>query len=513
VILPKNQHLLARARGILFVLAHMVLVPAAARAQPAATTTAPRTTLLSSPSTPLIAFRFVFRAGSQNDPPSKEGLAALTAAMVSQGGTESLTYDQVLAAFYPMASMLVDECHTEMTVFSGVVHRDNVRAYVPLATEMITRPRFAREDFERLRAEALDRVSKYLRANNDEELGKWALQVELYRDSPYGHPDVGTVQGLKAITLEDVKDFHRRHYTIAGLHVGIAGGFDEENQAEVLKRIGALPTAASPIPNLPEPRRPSGLDVTIIAKPADATAISMGFPIDVTRRDDDFYALAVANSYLGDHRTFNGKLMKEMRSERGLNYGDFSYIEDFIQEARTTFAVTNNARRQQYFSIWIRPVPADKAVFSLRAALWVLDGMLTHGLTQQEFEATRTYLLNYSKLWAQTASRRLGHAIDGEFYGRKDLITELAQRLPALTVEQVNAAVRKHLKSAGMKVVIVARDANGLREILRSGKPSPMSYDTQGTPEDVLAEDKQIAVFPLKDVTVRIVPVEQEFEK
>jgi zinc protease len=310
-----------------------------------------------------------------------------------------------------------------------------------------------------------------------------------------------------------VKDFHRRHYTIAGLHVGIAGGFDEENQAEVLKRIGALPTAASPIPNLPEPRRPSGLDVTIIAKPADATAISMGFPIDVTRRDDDFYALAVANSYLGDHRTFNGKLMKEMRSERGLNYGDFSYIEDFIQEARTTFAVTNNARRQQYFSIWIRPVPADKAVFSLRAALWVLDGMLTHGLTQQEFEATRTYLLNYSKLWAQTASRRLGHAIDGEFYGRKDLITELAQRLPALTVEQVNAAVRKHLKSAGMKVVIVARDANGLREILRSGKPSPMSYDTQGTPEDVLAEDKQIAVFPLKDVTVRIVPVEQEFEK
>ena len=84
---------------------------------------------------------------------------------------------------------------------------------------------------------------------------------------------------------------------------------------------------------------------------------------------------------------------------------------------------------------------------------------------------------------------------------------------PKLTVDQVNAAVRKHLKTDGMKVAIVARDAAGLRELLTSGKPTPLTYDTQGTPEDVLAEDKQIAVFPLKDVSVRIVPVEQMFEK
>ena len=122
-------------------------------------------------------------------------------------------------------------------------------------------------------------------------------------------------------------------------------------------------------------------------------------------------------------------------------------------------------------------------------------------------------MLNYSKLWVQTLSRRLGYAIDGEFYGTKDLVTELAERLPKLTVDQVNAAVRKHLKSEGMTVAIVAKDAAGLRELLVSGKPTPLVYDTQGTPEDVLAEDKQIAVFPLKNVSVRIVPVEQMFEK
>ena len=80
-------------------------------------------------------------------------------------------------------------------------------------------------------------------------------------------------------------------------------------------------------------------------------------------------------------------------------------------------------------------------------------------------------------------------------------------------VEQVNAAVRKHLKSPGIRVAIVAQNAEELRDLLTSGKPSPLTYDTQGTPEDVLAEDKQIAAFPLKNVSVKIVLVDQMFEK
>ena len=57
-----------------------------------------------------------------------------------------------------------------------------------------------------------------------------------------------------------------------------------------------------------------------------ATAVSAGFPTRVTRKDDDWYPLLVANSYLGEHRTFNGVLMNELRGKRGLNYGDYSYI-------------------------------------------------------------------------------------------------------------------------------------------------------------------------------------------
>ena len=48
---------------------------------------------------------------------------------------------------------------------------------------------------------------------------------------------------------------------------------------------------------------------------------------------------------------------------------------------------------------------------------------------------------------------------------------------------------------------------------LGATEPTPLVYDTQGTPADVLAEDKAIAAFPLTNVRTTIVPVSAMFEK
>src|SRR4029077_16391929 len=129
--------------------------------------------------------------------------------------------------------------------------------------------------------------------------------------------------------------------------------------------FAALPQGAPPLAALPKPRALSGMEVTLVEKPVPATAISIGFPIDVTRADKDFYALLVANSYLGEHRTFNGRLMNTMRGDRGLNYGDYSYIENFIQDGGSTFPLPSTPRRHQFFSISLRPVADQNAPFAL----------------------------------------------------------------------------------------------------------------------------------------------------
>lgn len=504
---------LALALGLAFTL------PAAALAAPPATPSlfAPgdirQITFLPSPTSNLVAVRVELRVGSQYDPPGREGLAALTAALIAQGGTRTLTYQEVLAKLYPMASSISGVCRKEVTLFSGEVHKDNAVAYAELLSDMITRPRFDRADFDRVKEEAIDYLTKTLRGGNDEELGKWTLQLALYPPKhPYGHVDIGTVQGLRAITIQDVESFHRFYYTKPNLHIGVAGP-DETIVKVLATRLQGLDSSFYKQPTLPAVEKPENLNVVIVEKPTEATAISLGFPIDVTRKDDDFYALLIANSYLGEHRTFNGKLMQDLRGKRGLNYGDYSYIEDFIQDGFGTFPVPNNPRRQQAFSIWIRPVPHDKAVFALRAALWEYQMLLDKGMSARDFEATRSFLLNYSKLWVQTLPRRLGYKMDGSSYEKDSLVAEIEKRLPKMSVDQVNEAIKKRLKTKGFHVAIVTKDAKALEKALTSGAPSPIIYDTKGTPDDILAEDKVIAEFPLASPKVTIIPVGQMFEK
>jgi zinc protease len=103
--------------------------------------------------------------------------------------------------------------------------------------------------------------------------------------------------------------------------------------------------------------------------------------------------------------------------------------------------------------------------------------------------------------------------MDGTFYDREDLVTELARRLPKLTAADVNAAVRRHLKSPGMRVAIVTQNGEALARTLKANASTPITYDTQGTPESILNEDKIIASFPLNDIKISVVPVGEMFEK
>jgi zinc protease len=95
----------------------------------------------------------------------------------------------------------------------------------------------------------------------------------------------------------------------------------------------------------------------IVEKPGPSTAISLGYPIDLHRGSREFYALWIANSWLGEHRNSSSHLYKVIREKRGMNYGDYSYIEAFPQGGFRTMPPTGVGRRQQMFEVWIRPVP------------------------------------------------------------------------------------------------------------------------------------------------------------
>jgi zinc protease len=502
------------AAGLAITLASTLASVAATAAPAARKVGSVRTVFLPSPSNPLVALRLYFQLGSVDDPKGKEGLASLTGDMVGQGGTKTRTYAEVLDALYPLAATIHVTGDKESLVFSGTVHRDNVQKFADLLAEQILAPRFADEDFTRNKQDELDYVTKTLRGTADEDLGKQAMATVLYKGHPYGTPTAGTVAGLTAITLDDVKAFHASHFRRDRLIVGVAGGYPDGFAEAFAKRFEALPAQSPPQPKLPAPPKYKDNQVVIVEKDARANALSIGHPIDVTRKDADFYPLTVARSYLGEHRTFNGILMNHLRGDRGLNYGDYAYVENFIQEGWSTFPLANIARRQQHFEIWLRPVPPQNALFALRAALYETDKLIREGIPADGFEATRAFLANYSNLWAQDVSRRLGFAIDAVVTG-KDLVKELQARLPKMKKADVDRAIKKHLSLTGLSIAIVTDKAQAVADKLASGEPTPITYDTKGTPPAIEAQDKLIEAFPvpIAKANIRVVPVDQLFEK
>ena len=239
-------------------------------------------------------------------------------------------------------------------------------------------------------------------------------------------------------------------------------------------------------------------------------AMSLGFPIDVNRSHPDWAALFLFRSFFGEHRSSNSHLYQRLREARGLNYGDYAYIEYFPNGMYLTKPEPNYPRTRQIFQIWIRPVQPETALFALRATLYELEKVVKNGMTQEQFDATRSFLKKNAPLLVASSSRDLGYALDSKFYDSDPLVKRLRADLEKLTLEELNEAIRKHIQADDIEIVLVAKDAESLRKELMAQKPSPMEYNSP-KPEEILREDKLIESFPMELGEIRIVPVSTLF--
>jgi zinc protease len=463
---------------------------------------------------PTICFRIWFKVGSQNDPQGKEGLANITAAMLTDASTRNNSYESIIDKLYPLAAAYDAVSSVEMTVIYGRVHKDNLKAYYPLFIDAITAPAFLQPDLDRIKSEVLNNMENTLRYSSDEELGKAVLYNDIFAGTPYGHITAGTVAAVKSITLDDIKKFYKDHFTRENVVIGLGGGYAASLLASLKKDLGTLPVSGPAGPAAPHAAAARGWHVTIVEKDAPAAAISMGFPIKVLRGSKDWYALAVANSWLGEHRNSSSHLYQVIREARGLNYGDYSYIENYPRGGMLSKPPQNVCRRQQIFEIWIRPVPLETGHFALRAALHEFKSLVENGMTKEQFELTRKFLKKYVLLYAPTTMERLGYALDDRFYGIKGSHLETFRSMMAkLTLDDVNAAIRKYWQFGTMQIAVVTKDGTAFRDALVADSPSPITYKTPKS-DKVMEEDKAIIVFPVKVApeNVKIVPVSELFK-
>ena len=466
------------------------------------------------PADPTVSFSVGFRVGSQNDPPGKEGLAYLTGQMIAEASTRTHSYDEILERLYPIASSYAIRVDREMSTLTGRTHRDNAERFLELFSHAYLAPAFDADDFERVRSDAVNYLENTLRYSSDEDLAKAALYAFVYEGTPYAHPSQGTVGSLNAITLADVRDFYDRYYTRDNASSALGGGFDEPLAERFEASLLDLPPENPPASPDVNPTPLNGKTLLLISKPGADASISFGFPINVRRGEREFYALWIANSWLGEHRNSSSHLYQVIREARGLNYGDYSYIEAFPEGGRRNMPPANVPREHQIFEVWIRTLPNDQAHFALRAAIRELALLVDNGMTQEQFELRRSFLQKYVLHFAETTSERLGYAVDDRFYGllEEGHLERFKRMMQELTLDDVNAAITKHLQYDDLKIAIVTGDAEALRTSITTDAPSPLTYESP-KPQAILDEDRVISTFPLEISAdrVTVVPVEAMF--
>ena len=218
-----------------------------------------------------------------------------------------------------------------MTTFTGVVHATTGRRFADVVLPQLVAPGFREDDFRRLKDAQKQRARpETSAATTTRSSARSGCRRHLRRHAvrPPGARDGRRARGDHARRREGL----RRE----GVHAGRPDGRRRRRRAAASSPRGSRRALAKlPAgPALPAPagvagRKPSGIDVEIIEKETRATAISFGFPIDVTRSHPDFAALSVARAWLGEHRSSSSHLYQRIREVRGMNYGDYAYIEAF----------------------------------------------------------------------------------------------------------------------------------------------------------------------------------------
>ncbi len=471
--------------------------------------------LLPSDTSSSVSLRFVFNSGSSGDPESKRSITELTARLMARGGTEELAYPELAKKLFPMAADIDVQIGREQTVFYGRVHRDHLEEYYGLIRDVLLMPRLDEADFSRISQKMTSELTLALRGNDDEELGKAALASFMYEGHPYGPPTIGTESGIAAVTLEDVKAHRAEAFCDARLTIGLAGAVTKEFAEKVREDMKALPRCKTLPPDIQNAPAAKGRRVLLVDKPtAESTAISIGFPVSVRRGEPDYAALKLVEAYFGQHRTFAGVLQKAIRVHRGFNYGNYAYSEYFEQDGWQRIPRTNTARQKQHFSMWIRPVKDVDKHFVLRLAIRKLEELVDKGISEEDFSKTRKFMKRYYLTFAQTEARKLGFALDDQFYGQDaSYFDMLFKGIDSLTAAGVNEAIKKHLTKDNLFIAMVTKNATELRAAIAADTPSPVTYIAQ-KPDHIVAEDKTITEMKLgiPEDAVTIIKVSEIFK-
>jgi zinc protease len=402
---------------------------------------------------PMVVIQILIDAGSRRDPPGKDGLANLTADLLTEG-TSSRSASQINETTDFIGASLDTAADTDYATLSLTVLSAQLDTGLKLLTDIMLHPTFPEAEVARRREAALATIKE-----NEDDPSAVAQRVfvaSLFRGEPYGHLVIGTERAVQQLTRTDVVSFYRQYYHSERSILTVVGDVSAVDIADRLQ--GALQswsrgqTPSFEYPTLPSP----GSETVTVDKPITQASIILG-QRGIARDNPDYYALTVMNFILGGGG-FTSRLLDNIRTKGGLAYSVASMFT--VNKAPGSFQVVMQTKNAS----------ANDAI---QRTCGEIERIRREPVTGEELAGAKLYLTGSFPLRLDTLSKIAGFLTQVEFYHLgMDYADTYPQRINAVTADDVRRVARQYLHPQQMDLVVVADLAQAK---VPSSTPCPVS--------------------------------------
>ncbi|WP_104401338.1 M16 family metallopeptidase [Vibrio penaeicida] len=398
--------------------------------------------------TPTVQLDIKLPAGNRYVAEGQEGLAGLTATMMTEG-TLKRSAEEIQTELDRLGSYVSFDAGSYSTVISVSGLEKNLAETLALVEEMIREPAFRESDFERVKQQAIQGI--VYEHQKPSWLASQATRQVLFNGSRFGRSSDGTTTSINGLTLEDVKTFYNEHYTPQGAQVVVVGDIKKRDAKKSLSFLNDWKGNSAPLytPQVIQPLE--GQKIFLVDKPgAPQSAIRLvkqGLPFDTT---GEMHLGQLANYNLSGN--FNSRINQNLREEKGYTYGAYGYVYGMKETGLIVFSAE---------------VRADVTVESLDEIINELNEVSTSGLTEEELQFMRLARGQADALKYETPSKKsqllsriLTYSLEEGYLEQRD---NLLQSVELATLNKVAA---KWFNPSDFQIIVVG-DAEKLAPKLK----------------------------------------------
>ncbi|MFS1290056.1 MAG: M16 family metallopeptidase [Pseudomonas piscis] len=383
---------------------------------------------------PMFDMRLIFSAGSSQDGDAP-GLALLTNAMLNEG-VAGKDVGAIARGFEGLGADFGNGAYKDMAVASlrSLSATDKREPALKLFAEVVGKPTFPADSLARIKNQML--AGFEYQKQNPGKLASLELMKRLYGAHPYGHASDGNAQSIPAISLAQLKAFHAKAYAAGNVVIALVGDLSRSDAEAIATQVSAALPKGPALAKIAQPSEPKA-SIGHIEFPSTQTNLLLA-QLGIDRDDPDYAAVSLGNQILGGGG-FGTRLMSEVREKRGLTYGVYSGFTPM--QVRGPFMINLQTR-------------AEMSEGTLKLVQDVFADYLKNGPTQKELDDAKRELAGSFPLSTASNADIVGQLGAMGFYNLPlSYLEDFMRQSQALTVEQVKAAMNKHLSVDKMVIV------------------------------------------------------------